>query len=108
LDCHHFWEALYLGVTPVVQHSPLDALYERAENVLFVDSFADVTYEMLVAALPKFQQIVEARGSDPPRVLIRAYWKDIIDDVRRNALVENGLQDYEPRRRCWGLTSSKT
>lgn len=107
LDCHRFWEGLYLGVTPIVERSPLDSLYERAENVLFVDSFADVTYEMLIDELPRFRKIVEARGNDPPKVLTRAYWKDIIDDVRQQALMEHALSDHSPKKRCWGLTYGK-
>lgn len=103
LDCHRFWEGLYLGVTPIVERSPLDSLYEQAENVLFVDSFADVTYEKLMDELPRFQKIVEARGNNPLKVLTRAYWKQIIDDVRREALAEHGLSDVNPRKRCWGL-----
>jgi hypothetical protein len=104
LDCHRFWEGLYLGVTPIVERSPLDPLYERAENVLFVDSFDAVTYEMLVNELPRFRKIVESRGNNPPQVLTRAYWKEIIDEVRRKALLEHDLQETSPRKRCWGLT----
>ena len=107
MDCHRFWEGLYLGVTPIVERSPLDTLYEQAENVLFVDSFADVTYEMLIDELPKFRKIVEARGNDPPKVLTRAYWKDVIDDVRQQALMDHALSDHSPKKRCWGLTYGK-
>jgi len=107
LDCHRFWEGLYLGVTPIVERSPLDPLYERAENVLFVDSFADVTYEMLIDELPKFRKIVEARGDDPPNVLTRGYWKGIIDDVRDRALIKHKLRDNNPRKRCWGLSYAR-
>jgi hypothetical protein len=96
-----------LGAIPIVEHSPLDSLYERAENVLFVDSFADITYEMLIDELPKFRKIVEGRGNNPPKVLTRAYWKELIDHERNTALVEYDLQDYNPRKRCWGLSYAK-
>jgi hypothetical protein len=46
LDCHRTWEALYLGVIPIVKTSSLDQLYEDLP-VLIVDDWSDVTREFL-------------------------------------------------------------
>ena len=46
LDCHRTWEALYLGVIPVVKKSTLDPLYEDLP-VLIVDDWSEITREFL-------------------------------------------------------------
>ena len=46
LDCHRTWEALCLGCVPIVRRSALQPLYEGLP-VLVVDSWADVTAELL-------------------------------------------------------------
>lgn len=46
LDCHRTWEALYLGVIPVVKTSPLDVLYEDLP-VVIVNDWTEVTEEFL-------------------------------------------------------------
>jgi hypothetical protein len=46
LDCHRTWEALYMGIFPVVKTSTLDALYTRLP-VIIVDDWCDVTQEFL-------------------------------------------------------------
>ena len=46
LDCHRTWEALYLGVIPVVKKSTLDPLYKDLP-VLIVDEWEEVTREFL-------------------------------------------------------------
>ena len=95
-----------MGVTPIVEHSPLDELYEKAGNVLFVDSFADVTPELLEENLPRFREIIDNRDGRAPEILTRAYWKKIIDNVRNEALERYKLRDSAPRKRCWGLESA--
>ena len=46
IDCHRIWECLYLGVIPIVErHSALEFFYDLP--ILFVDSFEDVTEELL-------------------------------------------------------------
>jgi hypothetical protein len=46
LDCHRTWEALYLGVIPIVKKSSLDPLYEGLP-VLIVNDWSEVTREFL-------------------------------------------------------------
>jgi hypothetical protein len=46
IDTHRVWEALYLGVVPVVQRSSLDALYGPLP-VLIIESFENLTATFL-------------------------------------------------------------
>lgn len=106
LDCHRFWESLYLGITPIVEHSALDPLYRQVENVLFVNSFADVTKDLLDKSMPRFRGIVESWHNNMPPVLTRTYWKARVENVREDAIKRLGIQDVEPRKRCWGINNS--
>lgn len=45
-DCHRTWEALFLGMIPVVKTSFLDEMYEGLP-VLIVDEWSDITPELL-------------------------------------------------------------
>jgi hypothetical protein len=47
VDTHRMWEALYCGVIPVVQRSPVHSGIEGNLPVLFVDSYYEVTEELL-------------------------------------------------------------
>jgi hypothetical protein len=57
IDTHRFYEAVLLGCTPIVTSSGLDSLY-RKYNALIVDSWSDVTEELLLnhehKAVPKY------------------------------------------------------
>eukprot|EP00581_Thalassiosira_minuscula_P011257 CAMPEP_0183725922 /NCGR_PEP_ID=MMETSP0737-20130205/21903_1 /TAXON_ID=385413 /ORGANISM="Thalassiosira miniscula, Strain CCMP1093" /LENGTH=356 /DNA_ID=CAMNT_0025957093 /DNA_START=32 /DNA_END=1099 /DNA_ORIENTATION=- len=46
LDCYRTWEALYLGMIPVVKTSTLDSMYQGLP-VLIVDEWSDLTPELL-------------------------------------------------------------
>ena len=104
LDCHRFWEAQYLGVIPIVEHSTLDSLYSQAGNVLFVENFADVTEELLRSNMRQIQHSTAHLGSRPPPALTRQYWKELIEGVRAHTMARLGLEDVSPRKRCWGRT----
>jgi len=47
VDTHRMWEALYCGVIPVVQRHPVHANIEGQLPVLFVDSYYEVTEDLL-------------------------------------------------------------
>lgn len=51
IDCHRLWEALYLGVIPVIS-PPLGGLLEGLPAII-VDNFAEVSLESLEAALER-------------------------------------------------------
>ncbi len=104
LDTHRFWEAQYLGVTPVVEHSSLDELYRKTGNVLFVDKYADLTEEVLAKNYPGFEISLKERGTNVPEIATKGYWRRLIEQTRKNAIQTHGLQDATPRKRCWGLT----
>jgi hypothetical protein len=87
----------------VVKHSPLDSLYKKTGNVLFVEKFADLTEDLLLDNYPRFQKDLNARHRRVPEILTRDYWKKIIEQTRREALHKYGLHDVMPRKRCWGL-----
>lgn len=47
VDTHRMWEALYCGVIPVVQRHEVHSFLEGKLPILFVDSYYDVTEELL-------------------------------------------------------------
>ena len=57
IDTHRFYEAVLLGCTPIVTSPGLDSLYQKY-NALIVDSWSDVTEELLLnhehKAVPKY------------------------------------------------------
>lgn len=73
-DCHRHWEAMALGVIPVVLRSlcckPLEGM-----PALVVDSWAEVTEARLQAALPDLHARFD---SEAMRKLTLTYWRDRI------------------------------
>ena len=71
LDCHRTWEALYLGVIPVVKKSSLDPLYEGLP-VVIVNDWSEITREFLE------QKYKEMSGSTYRlEKLYMPYWQDL-------------------------------
>lgn len=56
VDTHRMWEALYCGVIPVVQRSHVHAEIEGNLPVLFVDSYYDVTEDLLLSSYEEFNR----------------------------------------------------
>lgn len=54
LDCYRTWEALYLGVYPIVKQSPLDVLYEGLP-VVIVNEWTELSQEFLERKYVEFQ-----------------------------------------------------
>jgi hypothetical protein len=75
LDCHRTWEALYLGVIPVVKKSSLDPLYEDLP-VLIVNDWHEVTREFLET---KYAQMM----STPYKLekLYMPYWQEVFINI---------------------------
>ncbi len=76
-DCYRVWESVLLGSIPLVEHSPLDFMYEGLP-VLFIDRWEDITEEFLEQ---KYEEMSAQTYS--PRRLGMEYWIDIIDVVRK-------------------------
>ena len=78
-DCYRTWEALYLGVVPVLlrSHTPLDEAYEGLP-VLFVDRYEDVTEELLESTWRRFGN--ESARFDFARLRVK-YWASMIRSV---------------------------
>ena len=55
VDTHRMWEALYCGVIPVVQRSHVHAEIEGNLPVLLVDSYYDVTQDLLLSTYNEFK-----------------------------------------------------
>jgi hypothetical protein len=72
LDCHRQWEALCLGCIPVVKRSSIDKIYEGLP-VLIVDSWSDITPELLQKTLADFK----TKTFDYDRLLL-SYWMNRI------------------------------
>ena len=95
---HRIWEALYLGVIPIVQTSALDELLEDLP-VLIVRDFEDVTETLLSETYTKCQTDKPSKGASR---LLRQFWYTRIEHERRKALDHLGLEEMSPRVRCWG------
>ena len=54
LDCYRSWEALYMGVYPIVLTSPLDVLYEGLP-VVIVQDWSELSREFLEKKYAEFQ-----------------------------------------------------
>ena len=54
VDCHRTWEALYLGVIPIVEKS-IEMSYFNDLRILFVDSYDDISIDYLNQIYNDFQ-----------------------------------------------------
>lgn len=86
VDTYRTYEAIHLGVVPIVQHSGLDALYSELP-VLLVDNFIAINESYL-------EQQWKNRFSDRSKFnmssLFRPYWVERLKEVRRRALIHDG------------------
>lgn len=113
LATHRTWEAMMLGMVPVMTHSLLDrALFGEdgadADDlpILLVDRWEDVTDELLEREASGRFRNENMRKRFPRRRLTREFWVDEVQQFRREWLLEHGYADKqtEPLNRCWGPT----
>lgn len=79
MDCHRTWEALVLGVVPIVRRSTISSLFDGLP-VIIVDKYEDITQELL--------DNYEYPESFPEERLTLKYWNDMIHNTR------DTLMDY--------------
>ena len=110
LDCHRTWEALYLGVVPIVQSGPLNELLADTPAWI-VDDWQVITMDSLQQ---RWKERTEAwRGKTVERLHF-GYWKKRVIQAARqemetwNLPLEASWLDMDaPRRRCWGPISQR-
>ena len=73
LDCHRTWEALALGLYPILHSSELDPMFQDLP-VLIVKTWSDITRERLDA----FLKDQEGKPKGVPEKLFLKYWTDKI------------------------------
>jgi hypothetical protein len=56
LDCYRTWEALLLGVFPIVKTSSLDVEYENLP-VLIVQNWEDINEDLLISTYERFSKM---------------------------------------------------
>ena len=105
LDCHRTWEALYLGIVPVVKSGPLDPLLADTPAWI-VNEWSDISLESMAAAWK--ERTEKWRGQVVERLHF-SYWRSKVIAVARHEMeqwklpLEPSWLDMEvPRRRCWG------
>lgn len=76
LDCVRTWEALYMGVIPIIKHSSSDTLYEGLP-VILIKEWSEVTEEFLQQ---KYEQM-RSRSYPLERIYLD-YWLHRIDAVK--------------------------
>lgn len=79
LDCHRTWEALCLGCIPIVKTSDIDYLYHDLP-VLIVNSWSDVTYELLSFTIDKFKDLHNNNKFDYNKLTL-SYWVNKFNNV---------------------------
>lgn len=79
IDCHRTWEALYLGVIPVVQRSAgIEQLLEGAPAVL-LDDLRTIT----LANVAQASAVFSAESFNQPRLAMRYWRRQIAEQVAR-------------------------
>jgi GR25 family glycosyltransferase involved in LPS biosynthesis/tetratricopeptide (TPR) repeat protein len=79
LDCHRTWEALCLGCIPIVKSSEIDYLYDDLP-VLIVNSWSDITYDILTFTINKFKDLHNNNQFDYNKLTL-SYWVDKINNL---------------------------
>ena len=70
IDCHRFWEALYMGVVPIIEaHIAMEFFYDLP--VLVVNTFEDLTEELLQIS---YSNIIKRSN----KKMLLSFYKDII------------------------------
>lgn len=77
LDCHRTWEAMYLGCIPLLEHSPLDPLFDDLP-VIFIDDWREVDRSFLEKKLLEVQS--KTYNLDK---LYADYWFGLIRSVQK-------------------------
>jgi hypothetical protein len=80
VDCHRTWEALYLGVVPILKRSPFYSFFPDLP-ALFVDDWKEITHwddEFLT----KSRAILCPRIESTPYLRFD-YWRGLIQEARR-------------------------
>ena len=105
MDCHRTWEAVYLGIVPVVKSGPLDALFADLP-VLVVKQWEELSADMLRA---QWERLSKKYAGHVMERLHFGYWRDIIVRTAVAAMAARGIAvdgswtDLSTtRRRCWG------
>ena len=87
-DCHRTWEALLLGVIPIVQHDDgVKDVYEGLP-VMFVKSWSEITHDRLEAEWNKF--VSAPSGTYTYAKLFAPYW---VDKMRGTSTFSNNQHE---------------
>lgn len=85
LDCHRTWEALLMGVIPIVKTSTIDEMYKDLP-ILIVENWSQVTEEFLNNAYISMQQ----KTYNQEKMFV-AYWWNSIKKCQENYRQQNHL-----------------
>ncbi|MEX0849086.1 MAG: hypothetical protein WD055_02560 [Candidatus Dependentiae bacterium] len=78
-DCHRTWEALIVGVVPVVLSSPMDELFKNMP-VLIVDDWRVVDEDFLNESYEHIQKNMHALSTEK---MTYDYWQQLLSDMQR-------------------------
>jgi hypothetical protein len=78
IDCHRNWEVLYMRRVPIMKKNPyLEKLY-KDYPVLFVESYSDITKELLIDNEILFQ---EAQNMDLSSLYLNNFFDSVVSKV---------------------------
>lgn len=77
IDCVRHWEALLMGCIPIIQHSPIDILFDQLP-VILINNWNEVTSDFLNK---KYEEL-KNQNFDRRKVLID-FWLDLIKNAQK-------------------------
>jgi hypothetical protein len=99
-DTARIWEGFALGTIPIVQHSPVDAIYEGMP-ITFVHSWEEVTEDLLNREYDRIQKGLNERKLGTEKIYFH-YWAGLLvqtqNMIRKNQWNRNDLSatKFEP------------
>lgn len=86
IDTIRVWEAIGLNTIPIIEHSPLDHLYEGTPSVL-VKNWEEINEAFLMTKYAEVQEKLKAGAISKEKATF-AYWEDQIKKIQ--ALIRSG------------------
>ena len=77
IDCHRNWEVLYMKRVPVMKRHPYLEVLFKDYPVLFVDSYSEITEELLIANDDLYQ---EAKNMNHEELILSNFYNKIVSN----------------------------
>ena len=82
IDCHRTWEALYIGVVPIVLKSSISDLYSDLPIVV-INEWEDINFEFLKSKWNEIEELKRMNKYKMEKITLN-YWKNKIKSYQTN------------------------